>query len=39
MLALRIIATVVVACGGFEKFADWGLIGGPDASMFFDLIK
>lgn len=22
-------------CGGFEKFAEWGLIGGPDPSKFF----
>lgn len=26
-------------CGGFEKFAEWGLVGGPDPSQFFDLIK
>lgn len=26
-------------CGGFEKFAEWGLIGGPEPSLFFDLIK
>lgn len=25
--------------GGFEKFAEWGLVGGPDPSQFFDLIK
>ena len=25
--------------GGFEKFAEWGLVGGPDPSLFFDLIK
>lgn len=25
--------------GGFEKFAEWGLIGGLDASYFFHLIK
>ena len=26
-------------CGGFEKFAEWGLIGGPDPTKFYDLIK
>ena len=26
-------------CGGFEKFAEWGLVGGPDPAQFFDLIK
>lgn len=26
-------------CGGFEKFAEWGLVGGPDPKQFFDLIK
>ena len=26
-------------CGGFEKFAEWGLVGGPRASKFFNLIK
>ena len=25
--------------GGFEKFAEWGLVGGPDPSKFFELIK
>ena len=25
--------------GGFEKFAEWGLVGGPDPSLFYDLIK
>lgn len=25
-------------CGGFEKFAEWGLIGGPDPQLFFDYI-
>ena len=29
----------IKACGGFEKFAEWGLIGGPEPSKFFDLIK
>ena len=28
----------IKACGGFEKFAEWGLVGGPDPSHFFDLI-
>lgn len=25
--------------GGFEKFAEWGLIGGPDPAQFFDLLN
>ena len=29
----------IKACGGFEKFAEWGLVGGPEPSQFFDLIK
>ena len=29
----------IKACGGFEKFAEWGLIGGPKPSQFFELIK
>ncbi len=29
----------IKACGGFEKFAEWGLVGGPDPSKFFNLIK
>lgn len=26
-------------CGGFEKFAEWGLLGGPNPSDFFGLIN
>ena len=26
-------------CGGFEKFAEWGLVGGPSPELFFNLIK
>lgn len=26
----------VAECGGFEKFAEWGLVGGPDPSKFYD---
>jgi S-adenosylmethionine synthetase len=26
-------------CGGFEKFAEWGLIGGPEPSQFFGLLN
>lgn len=29
----------ISACGGFEKFAEWGLIGGPEPSKFFDKIR
>lgn len=29
----------IKACGGFEHFAEWGLVGGPEPSQFFDLIK
>lgn len=29
----------IKAYSGFEKFAEWGLIGGPDPTKFFDLIK
>lgn len=29
----------IKACGGFEHFAEWGLIGGPNPAQFFDLIK
>ena len=28
----------IKACGGFEKFAEWGLIGGPDPAQFFDIL-
>lgn len=26
-------------CGGFEKFAEWGLVGGPRPEQFYHLIK
>ena len=26
-------------CGGFEAFAKWGLVGGPDPHKFYSLIK
>ena len=29
----------IAECGGFEKFAEWGLVGGPDPRFFFHLIK
>lgn len=29
----------IKACGGFEKFAEWGLVGGPGAELFYHLIK
>lgn len=36
---VSIARSYIEACGGFEKFAEWGLIGGPEPSRFFDLIK
>lgn len=36
---VAIARSYIEECGGFEKFAEWGLIGGPQASKFFDLIK
>lgn len=30
---------ILEGCDGFEKFAEWGLVGGPDPARFFDLIK
>lgn len=36
---LAIARAYINECGGFEKFAEWGLIGGPEPSKFFDLIK
>ena len=31
--------TYIKECGGFESFAKWGLVGGPEPSKFFDLIN
>lgn len=36
---VAIARTYIKECGGFERFAEWGLVGGPDPSKFFDLIK
>jgi len=36
---VAIARSYIKECGGFEKFAEWGLVGGPEPSKFFDLIK
>lgn len=36
---VRIAKEYILACGGFERFAEWGLLGGPEPSQFFHLIR
>ena len=36
---VAIARSYIEECGGFEKFAEWGLVGGPAPELFFDLIK
>lgn len=36
---VAIAKTYIRECDGFEKFAEWGLVGGPEPSLFFDMIK